>query len=308
MKHNFLIVLAVVILVVGCTGGSGFDKNAGATIKDYSIDFTDLIEGEETGIMLTVQNIGGKTMPGDSKLWLYGPTVSADSWAITGSIATAASDAGMTIGTASFLPPDTERGAEGSLIPTQGVLQFNGNIPEGLPPQQYVFNARLCYPYLTSAASALKTQSQNEYRINPQEKTAAQTVASAGPIHLSLRGSENIRRSGNAIQLVFDVDNVGSGNPLAKSASDCSVGPDIPLNELNKLTVSITLDGANVAGCQDKVVNIDKKTNKGILYCSATVPDTNDPKHEFHITATAEYDYYITRELVVNVADDGTGD
>ncbi|MCK4550418.1 MAG: hypothetical protein KAT91_00520 [Candidatus Aenigmarchaeota archaeon] len=306
MNHKLFVVLVAAILIAGCTGGSGFDKNAGATIKEYSIDFTDLIEREETGILLTVQNVGGKTMPGDSKLWLYGPTFSDDSWIVTGSIESAKN--GMVIETDKFLPPDTERGAEGSLIPTHGTLKFNGSIPEGLPPQQYVFNARLCYPYITSAASVLKTQSKNEYRINPQKKTAAQTVASAGPIHISLRGSENIRRSGNSIQLVFDVDNVGSGNPLAKSGSDCSVGPDIPLNRLNKVTVDVTLDGATIEGCQSKNVSIDKKTNKGILYCSAVVSDTSDPEHEFHVTATATYDYYITRELVVSVADDGTGD
>ena len=270
------------ILVLGCTDSSGgFDKNAGAAIREFSIDITDLVENEETGVVLSVQNVGGKTMPGDSKLWFYGPTfnnVSAEiteSWDVEDDIAAAATKNGYTIETDEFMPPDNDRGIDGEIMYTDGILMYTGDIAEGLPPQTFTFNARLCYPYLTSAATALKSQSRDEYRANPIRGTKAQTIASAGPIQINLRGNENIRISGSRMQLQFDITNVGTGNPLQKNVSDCFVGPNIKLAKLNKINFTVTVDGVPLENCDDKVVSIDKKTNKATAYCRADIPETH---------------------------------
>ena len=297
------------ILVLGCTDSSGgFDKNAGAAIREFSIDLTDLVENEETGVIISVQNVGGKTMVGDSKLWFYGPTFNdATSWSVTGDIADA-TEGGFNIETNEFMPPDGDRGIEGEIIYMDGVLEYHGDIAEGLPPQTFSFNARLCYPYTTSAATALKSQSRDEYRANPIKGTKAQTIASAGPIKATLKGNENIRISGTRMQLQFDIANIGSGNPLQKNGTHCTVGPNIKIAQLNKINFTVTVDG-QATNCDDKIVSIDRTTNKATAYCKAEINEefSNDPDHEFYITATAEYDYYVTQSLKIKVAD-GNGD
>ena len=315
MNKKYLAMIFLTVLVLGCSDSGSFDKNAGAAIKEFSIDITDLVENEETGVILSVQNVGGKTMPGDSKVWFYGPTfnnVSAEiieSWDVNDDIAEATTKDGYTIETNEFMPPDKDRGIEGEIIYADGTLKYTGDIPEGLPPQTFTFNARLCYPYLTSAATALKSQSRDEYRVNPIKSTKAQTIASAGPIQINLRGNENIRISGSRMQLQFDIINVGTGNPLQKNVSDCFVGPNIEIAKLNKINFTVTVDGVPLENCDDKIVSIDKQTNKATAYCRAEIPEvySNDPDHEFYITSTAEYDYYVTESLKVQVAD-GNGD
>ena len=315
MNVKYLAMIFLTILVLGCTdSSSGFDKNAGAAIREFSIDITDLVENEETGVILSVQNVGGKTMPGDSKVWFYGPTFNdvdegiSESWDVKDDIAQA-TKGGHPIETNEFMPPDKERGIEGEIMYADGTLTYTGDIAEGLPPQTFTFNARLCYPYTTSASTALKSQSRDEYRANPVKGTKAQTIASAGPIQINLRGNENIRISGSRMQLQFDISNVGTGNPLQKNVSHCSVGPNIKLAKLNKINFTVTVDGVSVENCDDKIVSIDKKTNKATAYCRADISNTysEDPNHEFYITATAEYDYYVTESLKVIVAD-GNGD
>ena len=313
MNNKYLAMIFLTILVLGCTDSSGgFDKNAGAAIREFSIDITDLVENEETGVILSVQNVGGKTMPGDSKLWFYGPTFDTEnSWAVTGDIEDATEVDGFDIETNEFMPPSAESGIEGEIIYMDGLLEYNGDIAEGLPPQSFNFNARLCYPYLTSAATILKVQSRDQYRATPAKSTKAQTVDTAGPIQIKLNGNENIRISGTRMQLQYDIANVGTGNPLQKvKAGNCSgtTGPNIEIKQLNKINFTVTVDG-QVTTCDDKIVSIDRKTNKATAYCKATIPEiySNGPNHDFLITATAEYDYYVTESLNVRVAD-GNGD
>ncbi|NOR85645.1 hypothetical protein GQ473_06010 [archaeon] len=309
MNKKYLAMIFLTVLVLGCTDSSGgFDKNAGAAIREFSIDITDLVENEDTGVIISVQNVGGKTMPGDSKLWFYGPTFDEDtSWSVTGDIATA-TESGYDIETNEFMPPDGDRGIEGEIVYMDGTMSYHGDIAEGLPPQTFTFNARVCYPYTTSAATALKSQSRDEYRANPVKGTKAQTIESAGPIQINLKGNENIRLSNSRMQLQFDIANVGIGNPLQKNISHCFVGPNIKIAQLNKINFTVTVDGQDT-DCVDKIVSIDRTTNKATAYCKAEISETDsdDPNHEFYITATAEYDYYITETLKVQVAD-GNGD
>ncbi|MCK4967469.1 MAG: hypothetical protein KAS12_00310, partial [Candidatus Aenigmarchaeota archaeon] len=258
------------MLVLGCTDSGSFDKNAGAAIKEFSIDITDLVEKEDTGVIISVQNVGGKTMPGDSKLWFYGPTFNnatagiTKSWEVTGDIGLA-TETGYDIETNEFMPSDGERGIEGEIIYMDGTMSYKGDIAEGLPPQTFTFNARVCYPYTTSAATALKSQSRDEYRANPVKGTKAQTIESAGPIQINLKGNENIRLSNSRMQLQFDISNVGSGNPLQKNVSHCQVGPNIKMAQLNKINFTVTVDGIDT-DCVDKIISIDRKTNKAVAY------------------------------------------
>jgi len=304
--------LSVIIIFSGCTTGGSGGGGLGATV-DFQITPNHIYEGETATVNVVVKNVGSKTMPGDSVLWVYGPDF-RNTWRAYGDIAPATSG-GVILESEDFMP--------GEFFEAYGEIEFIGDVPEGLGrPQEHKFRARLCYPYYTSSESVITFQTRNEARVSGNTGSAA-TINSQGPIQAYLnRPNGNvitIRSTGNAfrvggtfridfgsgssrarLNLPFTIKNVGNGFPTANG--ECELGPDVPIEDENTVAIRLIIDGKDyTSSCNKDVVKL--RNGEGRVFCNVENIDMSDPSREYHIKLEMYYDYYVTKEQVVKVED-----
>ncbi len=318
LKNALFLVVLLVVVAAGCTGTGtkgkvSFDQNAGVKIDQFSFDVSELFEKEQTTLTLKVQNVGAKSMSADSKLWVYGPqmyksspippTTPTEKWATDEDVPIT-----KTLSTSTFLPPDVERGIPGS-VDMQSISMAAPLVPENMK-NDYTFYARVCYPYNTTAITKLVATTKNQLRTEAVKKTDAITRASAGPIQLSMQSGENIV-AGRQMQLVFDVTDVGGGFATVQGATlstTCTglASADVSTSSINKVTVIVNVDGDPTDCTGSKPVSIS--TGKGVIYCKYTPPTTSttpaSPKTEYMVSATASYNYFLTKQAAITVKDE----
>ena len=298
MRSVNLFSIVLIAIVAGCAssgGGVAFDQNSGVRIEEFSFDLNDIYEGESVTMALKVQNVGAKTMTGNSRLWIYGPTMGgADKWGATPAIPTG----GIELPTTTFTPPDVNRRIPGAVHTEEVILTAPTPLPENMLRTD-TFYARVCYPYETESITRLVSSTRNQMRIEALPNTDAITRASAGPIQLRILSGENII-AGRPIGIVFEVSDVGGGISTKPDGCGTSSGPDLDVASINRVYVTVNVDGAAVSGCTDKEVLLSK--GKGTIYCTYTpAAGQSTPKMEYAITAKARYNYYITKEASITV-------
>lgn len=294
----FLSVIAIV-LVAGCTGSKTtssveFSQTAGAVINDLSFDQKDVFEGDSAQLILKVQNVGAKNMTDDSMVWIYGPVISesGDGWKVSDT-----DKLKVELETKGFLPPDVARRMPGSVaVETIDITSPTIGLAPGMTRDQAFF-ARLCYPYSTTAFSSVTGISKNELKISNPTPSDAVTRATAGPIQLKLVSGDTVI-AGRDLMIVFDVTNVGGGFSATQS-KDCSEQiPDVSSAEIDKVAVTVKVNGNTVSGCDNKDISI--RNGKGTITCKYSTP-SSDPTTEHLITATATYNYFVTKETSITV-------
>ena len=295
---KLLFAIVLVAAIAGCTSSGSsvaFDQNSGVRIDEFSFDLNDIYEGETVTLFLKLQNVGAKTMTGNSRLWIYGPTMGgADKWSATPAIP----EGGIDLPTTTFTPPDVARRIPGAVHIEEMSLTAPTPLPENMRRTDK-FYARVCYPYETESITQLVASTRNQMRIEPLPVTDAITRASAGPIQLKMLSGENLV-AGRPIGIVFEVSDVGGGIATKPDGCGASSGPDLAVASINRVFVTVTVDGAAVSGCTDKEVLISK--GMGTIYCMYTPAiGQSAPKMEYAITAKARYNYYLTREASVTV-------
>ncbi len=305
-----LFALALVVFVSGCVGGGGnqlYSMNDGAIIKDFSFDTNQIYDDESVVLSLSIENVGAKRIPGNTEVYVYGTPIT-DSASKKGKEWYVANAGGFTVNDAKefmtlslkddeFLPPDPEMNIPGTSKMFYIDLEAP-NVPDGMT-NDYIFYARLCFPYNTSTITKVTVTSANELRYEGPEKTEAATRNSAGPIHISIEGSPSVRPSRNQIPLVFKVTNVGGGFATTQDYS-CTVDPDV--KERDKVKVVVTVDG-NPVDCGDGIVRL--RNGEGTLYCTYTFQE-GAPKTAYNVVATALYNYYVTSQTKIVVMDSMT--
>lgn len=304
MKVNksiiFLSILAIVV-ISGCTGTTNtsnvaFSQTAGAVINDFSFDAKDIFEGDGTQLSLRVQNVGAKNMTDSSTVWVYGPVMGSAGTEIWTTSDT--KKLKITLDTKGFLPPDVARKMPGSLdIETIDLVAPTIGLAPGMT-RDYQFFARLCYPYSTTAYSSVKGISKNELRITPPTPSDAITRATAGPIQLKLISGDTII-AGRDIMLVFEVTNVGGGFSTTQTTACTSEIPDVSSSSLDKVNITVTVDGKVVSGCDNKQISV--RNGKGTISCKASAVASSDPSTEHIIKATATYNYFVTKDAKITV-------
>lgn len=309
LKNALFLAIVLVVVAAGCTGTGtkgkvSFDQNAGVKIDQFSFDVGELFEKEQTTLTLKVQNVGAKSMSADSRLWVYGPQMYKSSamppatptekWATDEDVPIT-----KTLSTSTFLPPDVERGIPGS-VDIQSITMAAPLVPENMK-NDYTFYARVCYPYNTTAVTKLVATTKNQMRTEAVQKTDAITRASAGPIQLTIQSGENIV-AGRQMQLVFDVTDVGGGFATT-SATTCTglASADVSTSAINKVKVTVTVDG-DATDCLGKPVSLSN--GKGALYCKYTPAASSSPKTEYMVSATAYYNYFLTKQAAITVKDE----
>ena len=306
-----LMVIAIVVVISGCVGGgsntTSYSMTEGAVIKDFSFDMNKIYDDESTTLSLSIENVGAKRIPGNTTVYIYGTPMTTDKskkgeeWYVSnpGEFTVDDTNEFMTLSLSNeeFLPPDPEMGIPGTLKMFYVEME-PPNLPEGMT-NDYTFYARLCYPYSTTMIAKITVTSSNELRYEGPEKSEGAIRNSAGPIHISLIGTPNIRPSRNQIPLVFKITNVGGGFPTTRDYR-CTVDPDV--RERGKVKVVVTIDG-KLIDCGDGIVRL--RNGEGTLYCSYAF-EGSAPKTEYDIVATAFYNYYVTSSTRITVMDSMT--
>ena len=301
MSKKLLLFVFAIVIISGCTlPTSGkkaeFSTTQGAVIKQFAFDMPSILDDEQVGLTIKVENVGAKTMEGTTKVWLYGPAMSADGdgrkkWKIETSGTAEGGAYVWTLSSEKFYPP-TEDGPGSVEVFTSTLTP--PNLEENVE-DVYTFNARMCYPYHTTSRSTLTSISRDEYRTTAPTDELAETKSSAGPIQIELQSKENIRIGAGNIPIVFVISNVGGG--FSAEQGTCNV--NLPSAKRNKLKFTVTVDG-EATDCADKEVNV--RTGQATVYCNYKF--TSDvPSSEYHIVAKAEYDYYVTQETSIKVKD-----
>ncbi len=317
LKNIALVVVAIVI--AGCTSGGGgsvnFSQTKGADIIDFGFD-TPYIEDFGDLAVLTVgfQNVGGKTMCGDTQLFVYNaPMTNSDidpaeprKWNIispTGEEVVIedgiVARLSWTLSDATFYPPDPQTGQPGMADNYIIILQ-PPNQDEGMVDIPYTFETRLCYPYKTTTSSVIRATAQDSYITADTKRSLAETQASAGPIQIALKAGQNIRANigGGTVKipLVFEVRDVGGG-----FATDTGVSctPLVTKAQIGALKATVQIDGVAMdCGTGDLYI----RNGVGNLYCKGEFKNSN-PKSEYHITAQTSYNYYVSRAATIKVSD-----
>ncbi len=300
MNTRVLFLTAVVMFSLGCTG-SNYSTNAGAQINELSFDYVQIAGGEFAELLLTIENVGVKTMNGNSKVWIYNVPFSDNAW----SLASINGDTtnkdiilnGELIATTNFQPYDVQTGASGAQI--SKVMLFKAPAVPSSMKEKYEFTARMCYPYRTTSTSIITSVSSQEFKATTGIEGNAGTINSAGPIQIALKGDNQIR-SATRIPLPFIINNVGGGYPTKRdSGTDCTGEvADTPSYQRNRVLLTISVNG-DATDCTDKEISLNDK-GQAVVWCNYEFTGTN-PKNEYHITATILYNYFITRSAEIEV-------
>ena len=300
MNTRVLFLSAVVMFSLGCTG-SNYSTNAGAQINELSFDYVQIAGGESAELLLIIENVGVKTMDGNSKVWIYNVPFSDNAWSLA-SINGDTSNKdiildGELIATTNFYPYDMQTGASGAQI--SKVMLFNAPAIPSSMKEIYDFTARMCYPYRTTSTSIITSVSSQEFKATTDIEGNVGTINSAGPIQIALKGDNQIR-SATRIPLPFIISNVGGGYPTTRdSGTDCTGEvADTPSYERNRVQLTISVNG-DATDCTNKEISLNDK-GQAVVWCNYEFTGTN-PKNEYHITATILYNYFITRSAEIEV-------
>lgn len=307
---SLMIALAIVLSIAGCVGGgkSIYSMNDGAVIKDFSFDTNKIYDDEYATLTLTIENVGAKKIPGNTEVYIYGTPITEDDskkgkeWYVSNNGGFDVNDNGeymnLSLSSDEFLPPDPEMNIPGTSKMFYVELEAP-NVPDGMS-NNYNFYTRLCFPYNTTSITKIVVTSSNELRYEGPKKSKAATINSAGPIHISIEGTPNVRPSRNSIPLVFKITNVGGGFATTQDYS-CRVDPEV--KERDKVKVVVTVDGDVVEDCDN--VEVRLRNGEGTLYCTYTFEE-GAPRTEYNVVATAIYNYYVTSSTSIEVMDSMT--
>ncbi len=201
-----------------------------------------------------------------------------------------------------FFSPDKDAGISGS-IGSLYLEMVPPDLDEGLS-SPFTFHARVCYPYTTSTITTLTKSTREEFEAEEARKSEAETRNSAGPIQIKMISKENVRIRGSNLPIEFEITNVGGGFATTGKLDDkkmvCADDPRIRATDRDKIKFEANSDVGELQ-CA-KTVNMDN--NMATVRCTITGLKGDVPTQEIHVTAKAEYTYFVDGETSVNVKDD----
>jgi hypothetical protein len=296
-----LILLIGAVILSGCTtsGGGTTATGNGIVIQDFSFDYTPIYSGDQIGLNIELQNIGGEigTL---KKVTVFGQdfTTSADplKWSIsnTGELTQI-----LTSPEGDLYPPDSTTGFEGDIWTYQWLITAPNDVKA---PTDYEFQVRSEYSYTTEysgtirivSANYLRTLSATDRENLIKEGGVVSSSVTAGPLNLAAAsGRHFIVQSGagaTTSSVKFKVTNVGSGYPYNAVLTDPA----------SLYLVRIT--GTDGLSCT-KTDFLLARGKTGTFSCDIDIPAegsiTNKLDKNFRITLS--YDYFVDSAASITV-------
>lgn len=294
-----LILLIGVSIVLGCTMPGGETTTIGVSngiiITDFSFDYSPIYAGDQIGLNIELQNVGGEEGTLDT-ITVFGQDLAGSPdplrWSTTDP---------ETVSPGELLyPPDPVTGAEGDFYTEQWLL----NAPTGVrAPTNYDFQVRSEYTYDTVYTGTIRIIESNYLRtISAEERDAlikqggvVSSSVTGGPLIISAAsGRHFIVQEGAGADtktIKFKITNVGSGNPYGGT-----ITPD------NLYVVTVTGTEGFVTGTCDPDTTL-ARGKTGVIKCDIAIPAeasfTNKQDRNFQLTLT--YQYYIDSAAQITI-------
>lgn len=310
MLKKFL-ALFILIFVLGCTmPGSKQSLTEGVRINQFSFSYPEIYDNGDAELLINFQNVGAKTMEGNTHTYVYGPSIGEAGWMVKSiplDWSVGQNRLEWVAPSDKFLPPDPEQNFMGdSIFSTISLIPYN--LPEG-HNDIYTFYLRICYPYTTTASASITSTSPDEYTQEVKKtKDKAETINSAGPIQIQLETKSDIRahyiENGYEIPLVFKIKDVGGG--FVTENNECNL--NVERSDRDKVEVQIEIDGKGnniFCGGVSNIQVVKLINGEGMLYCRVRFLNEN-PKSEYHIVTTSKYKYYVDKYTTITVKDSFT--
>lgn len=299
-----LMLLIGAVILSGCTttGGGTTATGNGIVIEDFSFDYTPIYSGDQIGLNIELQNIGGEigTL---KKVTVFGQdfTTAADplKWSI--------SDTGELTQTLNYelFPPDPSTGFEGDIWTYQWLI----TAPTGVKAAtDYEFQTRAEYSYTTEysgtirivRADYLRTLSATDRENLIKEGGVVSSSVTGGPLTVTAASGRHfiVQSDDDATQpdIKFKVTNIGSGYPFD------TVLTDAQKLYVVKITGSDGLVSCTASGSASGSFTL-ARGKTGTFTCKIDVPVasgiTNKLDKNFRITLS--YDYYVDSAASITV-------
>ncbi len=326
MRGAILTLIIVMALIVsGCsssgTNALGFSETEGLRINSFTFlesSMTDAVDDTNT-IEIEIENVGGKDLPGNASVFLYGPQIGPkpEDWRLNPSPYCDGDDIrpdcpnflvqairwNLSVNPRPFFAPSEELGEKGSVKVFSAEI-LAPNVRKGITTQ-YSFYTRLCYPYETSSSSTVTALSKTSFESKPS-KGLAETRSSAGPVKIELLSLEKARVRDDRLPLRFEITNVGGGFPTAPNSGDGKFTCENSISskpERNVINFAVIVNGKQICPATeyDTVTLFDGKAS--YLCDKKDLDALQMGSLELQVVGRAEYNYNIDAETSVEVVD-----
>ncbi len=301
------LLLASVVVLSGCTGLTRPSKTTvaanGIVVSGFAPDFADLVSGEKSILILSVQNVGQHAADNLVAL-LFGLNLGGTEWSTA--------DANPQ-SLAKLQPAEPSIDFPGESFDFQWTVASPSNLQVD---NSYTAQARVLYTYGTTAIGTLRLVSFDYVRSLPSaqaqsiQNTAGviQESSTGAPITISFSAGNRplLVRSAtdNTYILQVILTNTGSGEPFDPSTAYS--GGLLSLDALRKVNVNIVTDLPGFScpslGGTTGQVTLAKSESKAI-YCQFTVADASSilNTRDFAVTVDLGYGYYSDTSTTINV-------
>lgn len=199
MNKSLFFAVLVAVLILGCTSAQG-PVGPGLTIRDFKFSPESLSGNQKTSLTLVVQNTGSMDVK-NAYAKVYGFGEESQLW---------------TVGEGSTKDNKFSLRAQSSFAGNVGeekkfvwLMSNNDNIPkDAIRP--YTANARVCYPYSTTALGKVEIMSENEWMSrNPIQHDIAVSQTGA-PVRITVTSQQPIMKT-DKVTLDLLIENTGGG-------------------------------------------------------------------------------------------------
>jgi hypothetical protein len=296
-----LILLIGAVILSGCTttGGGTTATGNGIVIDDFSFDYTPIYSGDQIGLNIELQNIGGEIGTLE-KVTVFGQDFTTSANPLKWSI----SDTGEltqipTSPERDLYPPDPTTGFEGDIWTHQWLITAPNDVKA---PTEYDFQVRAEYSYTSEysgtirivSANYLRTLSATDRENLIKEGGVVASSVTAGPLNLAAASGRHFIVQSDApaatSSVKFKVTNIGSGYPYD---TDLSVSASLYL---------VKITGTDGLSCT-KTDFLLARGKTGTFSCDIDIPAegsiTNKLDKNFRITLS--YDYYVDSAASITV-------
>jgi hypothetical protein len=290
--------LVGVVILSGCVGQGGGRATVsnGIIIKDFFFDYSPIYAGDDIGLTLEVQNVGGDvgTL---KKVTVFGIDWKPEGQAGPLQWSLPTDESFEVTPNVDLLPPDPTTGFEGE----EWSVSWLPRAPEGVRASTtYDFEVRVEYGYDTTYTGTIRVIESDYLRTLSQEERDAlvkqggviESTVTGGPISVSAASGRHfiVRESTPEKRTIkFKITNIGSGYPF-----------DVTLTPENLYVIRVA-EYVGLKECDEKVKLSRGKT--GTLSCKIEVPGTDDVvnKIDKKFSITFSYEYYVDSATSITV-------
>jgi len=297
-KRLGLILIALTVIIAGCTNGNGEEDvdGDGVRITSFDSDSTSIVEGQSTNLQLRTINEGDVDAENVVVRLFNLPMGDSDSvWQVTQGDDVTTHQGG------------TLRAGDDDIPAEEGETTWTLDAPEiGSQDRDYSAHTRLYYMYSTEANSDLELVEDDEW---DGVQTDTGTSNTAGPIEIEVQSRSPIRYFDEEPEesLCLDIRNEGDGTPLNPDALVQEDGNDRWETDDYEDEVEVTIDDStgvefeSQTGEDGNTVTASLTQDRDRQCFDMDLPGDISIRQDVPLSITADYGYAIDDSTTLSV-------